>query len=304
MKISAVILSYKNFEGTTKLCLDSILSQIENKNIKLKVFDNYSPDDTPEKLKEYHSKIGGFDLILNNKNIGFAAGFNKAFKKENSDWVLIIDSDTQFPNGSIGAMIDVLKNAKSNQQIISPVTNNAGTCQHLYFTSGDSIKIISEGIKLANAATKALIPIYRSDFFCVALKSELWNKLSGLAEDYGPGYFEDFDFCMRSRSLGVNCFMSEKWFVYHQGSASFKHNSDQKKLIKLNRKIFLSKFPCAEMRHRRDDVYKLVEFYIENSINSGLMYENRTQYLLNDNPRSFFKRIVWKMKIKKILHVI
>ena len=92
MRVEAVILSYKNFQRTTKLCLDTIIPQIKNTSIRLSVFDNASPDNTQEQLKIYHNQNNQnnqnnqFNLILNSENLGFAGGFNKIFKNLDADW--------------------------------------------------------------------------------------------------------------------------------------------------------------------------------------------------------------------------
>jgi glycosyltransferase involved in cell wall biosynthesis len=305
MRVEAVILSYKNFQRTTKLCLDTIIPQIKNTSIRLSVFDNASPDNTQEELKIYHNQNNQnnqFNLILNSENLGFAGGFNKIFKNLDADWYLLIDSDAAFPKGSIASMLEALTKAKENEKIIGPITNNAGTCQHVIFEATDMIEIFNESHKLVSSGADFLIPIYRADFFCVAIRSDLWEKLNGLSEEYGRGYFEDFDFCMRAKNLGYQSYIFEKWFVYHQGSAVFKLDSSQKELIRKNRNIFVLNFPHAELRHRREDIFHLISIYKKNRIIESNIYKNRIKYLLNDVPRSFFKRLIWKKKLRQYIH--
>ncbi len=90
MRIEAGILSYKNFVNTTKICLDTLLPQLKNLDINLTVLDNSSPDNSQDKLKEYHNNCRNFSIILNSENLGFAAGFNRIFKGSNADWFLLI----------------------------------------------------------------------------------------------------------------------------------------------------------------------------------------------------------------------
>ena len=110
MKIISGILSYNRFDSTTKLCLDSLLPQIkELKDFKLIVLDNKSTDKSEKKLEEYYKNNLDFTLTLSQENLGFTAGFNKLFKDNDAEWILLIDSDTIFPKNSINNLIKAFK---------------------------------------------------------------------------------------------------------------------------------------------------------------------------------------------------
>jgi GT2 family glycosyltransferase len=197
-------------------------------------------------------------------------------------------------------LIEAINLAKEKEVIISPLTNNAGTCQHLLFPHNDQEEIFKLQKDITSSAINKLLKIYRADFFCVAIKKTLWDRLDGLSLDYGRGYYEDFDFCM-----GYQCVAYEKWFVYHQGSAIFKSDPAQKQLLKKNKKIFLKKYPNVELRHRRLDIYHQTQEYIAEGIKQpSAILQNRIDYLLQDNPRSMIKRWLWKQKVKKLLRQI
>jgi GT2 family glycosyltransferase len=305
MRITAVILSYKNFDTTTKICLDTLLPEAEKNDIKVLVVDNASPDDSAEKLIRYHQDHPLFELQLNKENLGFTGGFNSTAGKVDCDWFVIVDSDAAFPPNSLKHLTEAINLAGENDCIISPLTNNAGTCQHLLFPNNNQNEIFELQKVITATAPDKLINIYRADFFCVAIKKLLWDKLNGLSLDYGRGYYEDFDFCMRAKKLGYQSVVFEKWFVYHQGSAIFKSDPAQKQLIKKNKKIFLSKYPGVELRHRRLDIYLQIKNYLFDGIKlpSPLLL-NRINYLQQDNPRSMIKRWLWKRKVKKLLQKI
>ena len=139
-----------------------------------------------------------------------------------------------FPKDSINNLIKALNLAKEDQQIIGPLTNNAGNSQHIYFETSNFNQVSEELDELIFSGFDSLIEIFRADFFCVAIRSKLWKKLQGFDEKFGLGYYEDFDFCMRAMEYGYKSYLYEKWFVFHQGSASFKHDRNQKKLLKIN----------------------------------------------------------------------
>jgi len=300
MKIISGILSYNRFDSTTKLCLDSLLPQIkELKDFKLIVLDNKSTDKSEKKLEDYYKNNLDFTLTLSQENLGFTAGFNKLFKDNEAEWILLIDSDTIFPKDSINNLIKALNLAKEDQQIIGPLTNNAGNSQHIYFETSNFNQVSEELDELIFSGFDSLIEIFRADFFCVAIRSKLWKKLQGLDEKFGIGYYEDFDFCMRAMEYGYKSYLYEKWFVFHQGSASFKHDKNQKKLLKINKNIFKTRHSKIKLYHRRDDVLNLT-INIKNKVReNNFINKKRLTYLNNDLPKGFFKRILWIMKLKK-----
>lgn len=305
MKITAVILSYKNFNTTTKICLDTLLPEAQENGIQVLVVDNASPDGSAEKLLSYQQQHPQFDLQMNKENLGFTGGFNITGGKVDCDWFVIVDSDAAFPPSSLKYLIEAINLAGKKEAIISPLTNNAGTCQHLFFSNNNQDEIFELHKNITTSAPSKLLEIYRADFFCVAIKKTLWDKLNGLSLDYGLGYYEDFDFCMRAKNIGYQCVVYEKWFVYHQGSAIFKSDPAQKQLLKKNKKIFLNKYPNVELRHRRLDIYLQVQNYISEGIKlpSPLLL-NRISYLKQDNPRSMIKRWLWKRKFNNLIQKI
>jgi hypothetical protein len=112
---------------------------------------------------------------------------------------------------------------------------------------------------------------------------------------------------MRAQKFGYSCLMLEDVFVFHQGSAIFSQDPNQRLLIKNNKKIFMNLFPDAQLRHRRLDNLIVLENYLNlpvvqlktKEVQSRLSW--RLHMANNDNPRSFWKKWLWKNKVKKVL---
>lgn len=99
MKVDAVVVTY-NRKDLLVECVNSILNQSYKVN-KLFIIDNASTDGTEDKLKEYGILSQKCICYMKLKeNIGGAGGFNegiKAARKDNADWIWIMDDDT-IPN--------------------------------------------------------------------------------------------------------------------------------------------------------------------------------------------------------------
>jgi GT2 family glycosyltransferase len=304
--LQAIVLGYRNFRTTTQLCLESLLNSLDRTDFKLTVIDNGSSDDAGFLQQEFVKSYPSIESLVLSDNLGYAGGMNYAAKTTNAKWLLLLGSDTILSRGTIDTLCELLPTLDARIGIVSPVTNEAGNCQGLGFSSQDSKSVFSEYAKQAKLPKTIILPIYRADFFCVAIRKSLWDQLNGLDLSYGRGYYEDFDFCMRAKSLGYTTVMIENIFVYHAGSASFKNDRNQKKLIKNNKKIFIQKFPHAELRHRRLDHLKLLEQYIQSTsqrfelkaIQERVIW--RLKVIREDQPRRFWKKILWNMKVNKI----
>ncbi len=88
--VSVIILSYNTRDITLK-CLDA-LKHSRGVEMETIVVDNASTDGSVEALK----KLAGFQgmrLIVNKKNVGFAAGNNQGMKMAKGDYFLLLNSD-------------------------------------------------------------------------------------------------------------------------------------------------------------------------------------------------------------------
>lgn len=306
MFANILILSYKNFAKTTYKCLESLSNQVTPTEIGCMVLDNGSPDNSFELLLKYQTQNNFFKLQQSSQNLGYAGGMNLLAKEVDSEWLILAGSDIIFPDGALHTFIEALKKVDPQIGIVGPLTNEAGTGQLVLFKEKDENDILEKMRLLAISSPFLISPLYRADFFCVAIRKQVWNRLGGLDLSYGKGYYEDFDFCMRALHIGYRCAMVENVFVFHQGSASFKSDPEQKKLLKENKKLFIKKFKNVELRHRRQDTYHVllnyfnlpIEYLKDQKLQERINL--RLEYLNTDKPRSPLKRWVWQNKINKL----
>jgi len=310
MDLQCFVLSYNNFERTTQRCLDSLLPQIVQNHIKVTVGDNASPDKAGKQLEIYHSKFllshpthsSFFNIKCFDQNFGFGGGMNLLTAETEAEWILLIGSDTIFPSGAITRLKKICEHAPPSFGIIAPVTNSAGTAQCLSFMGFSAEEIIEEWETLHSAYTGWLTPLYRADFFCVAIQTEVWRQLKGLDERYGRGYYEDFDFSLRVKKLGLDIAVAEDFFVYHEGSVSFSKAHSVSQLIKNNKKLLLSIHPNAELRHLRCDTLISIDTGIsmlghDHHFGARLnRLMNRLKLLESIPPKSILKKFIWALK--------
>jgi GT2 family glycosyltransferase len=307
VQIDLLVLGYGNFKNTTEPCLLSLTNQVTEVHSKIYVLDNGSPDQSATLQREFCKDYPLIKDLYSEVNLGYAGGMNYLAQQALGDWIVLIGSDTVFAPGALSTLQQAMKSAPEKLGMVCPVTNSAGTAQGIDFLGNELSTVFQHAQELIKNPTGMILPLYRADFFCVAIRKTLWNQLKGLDLAYGLGYYEDFDFTMRARQLGFECGMVEDAVVFHQGSASFRKSAEQSQLLKRNKKIFLKRFPQAELRHRRLDHLKTIQYYLElpqeklaqEPIKKRIFW--RLQIVQRDQPRSFWKKCIWQKKLHKLM---
>jgi GT2 family glycosyltransferase len=307
----AIVLGYGRFEDLTRHCLDSLMPDAADCGVRVTAVDNGSPDDSAQRMRDYAAARPSLRALFNAENLGFAGGMNDAAGRCDAPWLLLVNSDTRFAVGALRALVRVLSEAPDDVAVVGPVTNAAGNAQHLDLPGGTPEQVLAGAAALIDQPTGELIPIYRADFFCVAVRRAAWEALGGLDLAYGRGYYEDFDFSLRAVESGWRVMLCEDAFVHHQGGSSFAGSAAQKAevkaLIARNKQLFLQRHPRARLPHRREDNLEVLRRYAElpeqrrTAPGLRLRTKLRAGLAARDLPRSPLKRWLWRRKVNAVL---
>jgi len=303
--ISVVVLAYNQFEYTTKPCLESLRVWFGDPEIEFIVYDNASTDGSSENARQWCEFFPSVRYVQSPANLGYAGGMNAGAKFANGQWLFLVNNDTEFPANTLDALKQVLHSAPAGLGMIGPVTNSAGNGQRMFDPSKTKQEWLELGAWLNTNPTNLLIPTYRCDFFCVAIRHTVWNNLNGLDPSFGMGYYEDFDFSLRLREAGHEQAICEDVFVYHQGSASFGLSNQLKNLIEKNKKILKARHKKIKFLHVRTCNLLILQgptYACESKQNRPLDLRRKIRFdaLREDLPKIFLKKILWNYSIKKI----
>jgi GT2 family glycosyltransferase len=260
------------------------------------VVDNASDQKTRSSLAAAAEKHPSLRLILSETNRGFAGGMNLGMRQARGDVFILLNSDTIVPPGAIARIADTIR-SRPEIGLLGPVSNAAGNEQGIFTKRTRPQDVIAEGIEFANAAhARSPIPAYRLDFCCVALRRDAYETVGELDEDFGRGYYEDFDYSLRVRNAGLDLAILEDAFIYHQGSASFKElGNETRNLIARNKALLLGKHGRdVRFPHSRDANLSVLNQYLRMSQEGQppppYRILNRLTLAKADRPRSWWKR--------------
>ncbi|MCX0371808.1 glycosyltransferase family 2 protein [Clostridium perfringens] len=223
-KVSIILVNYNTANDVIE-CLKS-LSSIDYKNFDVIIVDNNSKKEEVKRLENIVVKYSWAELVKSGKNGGFAfannIGINIA-KKRNSDYILLLNSDTEVKPDFLGYLVDAIERDFSKNAISVGKINYYFDKNKIWYAGGviDWNKYIGKHIGENEIDNGQFNITKKVDFAtgCVMLINAKLNININLPEEYFM-YYEDVDFSARIIELGYNIIYEPKSVIYHKVGAS------------------------------------------------------------------------------------
>jgi GT2 family glycosyltransferase len=141
----------------------------------------------------------GWQALTPGRNQSFSAGNNQAARAATGDYLLLLNDDATVEPRTIAAMYE-----RRAARIVGALCVNSErgvVTHHGGGFTGDHPIHTGRGTTAPEAYAHDL-RAYWVTFACVLIEHALWDELGGLDEEYFYSY-EDVDFCLRARELGV-----------------------------------------------------------------------------------------------------
>lgn len=221
-------LSVISVNYNTPELIDALLHSLKNfppRAIRYEqiILDNGSEKGCAQVVKKYL----GVRFIQNEVNTGFTGGNNKLFKFSRGKYILMLNSDIEVIENSLE---QIYKDAESYNQ-------NAIVSGSLIFPDGVQQDSVFKLPSISGAIKEYFLGM-KGSFFMYAPSQEKNTKVEGAAmacfliprkvmEKVGIlderlfTYFEDVDYCRRSKKLGVPIYYTPSAkFIHHHGATS------------------------------------------------------------------------------------
>lgn len=259
--IFVIIVNYKNFQDTL-FCLKSLSSLFLPKNYQLKVIvvDNQTSMFFQKKIKKEYPQV---ILIANKKNMGFSYANNQGIKlalEKKADLILLLNNDTYVEKKMVFKLVKDIE-SKKEIGIISPKIYFAPGYEYhqnrykksdkgkvIWYAGGilDKKNVIAFHRKVDQVDKNKEKKVKETDFAtgcCMLIKKEVFEKIGFFDNQYFL-YWEDIDFCYRSRLAGFKVCFSPNAVMWHKNAASSGGAGQNTSIYyqERNRLIFAFKF--------------------------------------------------------------
>lgn len=246
-----ILVTYHNLD-VTRLTLKSVLEKTVYPNYQILVVDNGSGPEMTRFLlaaSEEHPRIR---LILNERNFGFAAANNLGIRAaHDARYVVLLNNDVIVTPGWLSTLIGHLRDPRVG--MVGPVTSFAGNEARIRvpYKDLDAIDDFARRYTRRHADKTFEIPMLA--LFCAALRRDVVERAGPLDERFGIGLFEDDDYALRVRALGLRLLCAEDVFVHHIGRASFSRleREQMRRQFEHNQALFETKWQRAWRPPRR-----------------------------------------------------
>jgi GT2 family glycosyltransferase len=249
-----VVIANWNGKEVLEKCLFSLFANTSNPQCKVVVVDNASKDGSREMLQKDFPKV---EVIKNAENAGFSRANNQGIRyalANRAKYVLLLNNDVEITDRNwLQALTCTLESDNKIGIVGCKLLYPNGKIQH----AGGLINITGghnrgEG----QVDTGKYDKVAFVDFVTGAvllIRADVIRKIGFLDEGFTPLYFEDADWCVRSRLYGFKiAYSPNPTLIHHCGSSAKKLNHQKKTLFHRRSfiRFFLLNFQFADIVKR------------------------------------------------------
>lgn len=201
-------------------CIDSVLDQ---KGVALEILavDNASADGSANWLAENYPQA---HLIRNASNLGFPGACNVGIKAARGNILFLLNQDTKLRQGCLRAIFQAFADPQIGVVGCKIFYPDGRTIQH----AGGKLDLplgFTHHYGRGEPDTGAWDKPQSVDYVtgaALAFRREVVERIGLLDEGFWPGYFEDVDFCLRTRNAGYVVLYIPDAVLTHAESTAIK----------------------------------------------------------------------------------
>lgn len=186
--------------------------------------DNGSTDGTADYLESLQGIPGPARVVVlrNAENRGFAAGCNQGLAAAQGDFLALLNNDTQATSEWLERLIALSLGSWPDIGLVGPTSNYVPAPQLVDWVDGDLPHLDAYAAARRERFHRQALRVERLSGFCLLLRRAVYERIGGLDESFGLGFFEDDDYCVRAREAGFGLAVALDVFIYHQGSQTIQ----------------------------------------------------------------------------------
>ena len=237
MKCSVVILNWNGAQmlrtylpSVVKSCQQSAISD----QVELVVADNGSTDNSLEVLAKEFPTV---KTIVLGQNYGFAEGYNRAIAQVDSEYVVLLNSDVETPEGWLEPLLDYL-DAHSEIAAVQPKVRSWRDKTRFEHAgaAGGYVNALGYpycrgrrlwGVEKDQGQYDEVAIIDWTTGACMCVRTQIYKDLGGLDASFFA-HMEEIDLCWRMRNHGWQLACVPQSVVYHLGGGSLSYDNPRK----------------------------------------------------------------------------
>jgi len=326
-KVAVVILNWNGVHFLEKF-LSSVINSTYS-NFELVVGDNASTDESLEFIKSNYPSVR---IILNDKNYGFAEGYNRVLEQVEADYYVLLNSDVEVSTDWIEPVIQLMESdakiAVAQPKILSYTNKNqfeyAGAAGgYLDFLGYPFCRgRIFDSVELDHGQYDDISEIFWASGAALFIKRDRWLEVKGLDSDFFA-HMEEIDLCWRLKNKGYRIVYCPYSKVYHLGGGTLSSENPYKtylnfrnNLVLIQKNLSFSRALIIISLRFCLDFLSLVKFLLDGKSKNAIAISKAHFYFLgnlfknikksksinvsNFNNKGLYKRsIVWQYFIRK-----
>jgi len=242
-KVAAVILNW-NGRSYLESFLPSVIGSTYP-NLEIVVGDNASTDNSIEFLQINYPTVR---IIQNDKNYGFAAGYNRILEQIDAEYYILLNSDVEVSPDWIEPMIHMMESemyiAAAQPKILSYSKKDhfeyAGAAGGYIdalgypFCRGRIFDTVEEDLGQYDDQSE----IFWTSGAALFIKRKYWIEIGGLDPDFFA-HMEEIDLCWRLKNKGYMIIFCPQSKVYHVGGGTLNAESPFKTYLNFRNNLVL-----------------------------------------------------------------
>lgn len=212
---------------------------------KIYIVDNQSTDDSTVWLLKNYPEI---NIIQNEKNFGYAQGYNLALPKIDADIICLLNSDVAVSPNWLSPVLDLFEK-NENIAAIQPKILSDRNHQNFDYAGASGGFIDALGYPYCRGRLLFNIekdknqydnaqPIFWASGACLFVRKNVFEALHGFDERFFA-HQEEIDLCWRIHQLNKEVWVCPESMVYHWGGATLKENSPQKTYLNFRNNLWM-----------------------------------------------------------------
>lgn len=242
-KVAVVILNW-NGKNYLEKFLPSVMAS-SYPNLQVIIGDNASTDDSVKFVEEHYPSIR---IISNEKNLGFAGGYNQVLSSVEADYFVLLNSDVEVSENWLEPVIKLMESDElivaAQPKILSyrdkgrfEYAGAAGGFIDRYgyaFCRGRIFDALEEDKGQYDQPTE----IFWASGAAFFVRSQAWHQSGGLDADFFA-HMEEIDLCWRLKNQGNKIMYCPDSKVFHIGGGTLNAESPYKTYLNFRNNLVM-----------------------------------------------------------------